>query len=262
MAQTHSQDLEARFTTLHSNFTETQQEVRDLSTNIPTINQKMHSSIAASIMELKQDLKQHITTHLESVTTMICAKLHIPADLPLSDPPFHTKGETSSHSQKFQPHHFQCDLCLLRVDVTKFDGSDPTGWVTQMEHYLSMYGIMDFRTEGMSNDFFRECFISGLKDDICTHVLMAWPQSWVDATKRAKEAQHVVSSQNQKPSFIPRTKPITPTPPSTPLKIQKLTRAETVERQLKGLCYNCDDKYFLGHKCKEKNVFMVISEDV
>jgi hypothetical protein len=33
------------------------------------------------------------------------------------------------------------------------------------------------------------------------------------------------------------------------------------ERQLKGLCYNCDDKYFFGHKCKE-NIFMAISEDV
>jgi hypothetical protein len=29
------------------------------------------------------------------------------------------------------------------VDVTKFDGSDPTGWVTQMEHYFSLYDIMD-----------------------------------------------------------------------------------------------------------------------
>jgi hypothetical protein len=34
------------------------------------------------------------------------------------------------------------------------------------------------------------------------------------------------------------------------------------ERQLKGLCYNCDDKYFLGHKCKEQNLFMAISEDI
>jgi hypothetical protein len=34
------------------------------------------------------------------------------------------------------------------------------------------------------------------------------------------------------------------------------------ERKLKGLCYNCDDKYFLGHKCKEQNIFMAISEDV
>jgi hypothetical protein len=27
------------------------------------------------------------------------------------------------------------------VDVTKFDGSDPTGWLTQMEHYFSLYNI-------------------------------------------------------------------------------------------------------------------------
>jgi hypothetical protein len=35
-----------------------------------------------------------------------------------------------------------------------------------------------------------------------------------------------------------------------------------VECQLKGLCYNCDDKYFLGHKCKEHNLFMAISEEI
>ena len=35
-----------------------------------------------------------------------------------------------------------------------------------------------------------------------------------------------------------------------------------VERQLKGLCYNCDEKYFPGHKCEEQNLFMAISEDI
>jgi hypothetical protein len=35
-----------------------------------------------------------------------------------------------------------------------------------------------------------------------------------------------------------------------------------VEHQLKGLCYNCDEKYFPGHKCKEHKKFMAISEDV
>jgi len=35
-----------------------------------------------------------------------------------------------------------------------------------------------------------------------------------------------------------------------------------VERQIKVLCYNCDDKYFPGHKCKEQNIFMAISKDV
>jgi archaellum component FlaC len=97
MAHTCSQDLEDRFNTLHSNFTETQQEVRQLSVNISTINKNLHSSIVTSIEELKQD----ITTQLESIITMIYTKLHILADPPLSDPPLHTEGDTSSHSKNF-----------------------------------------------------------------------------------------------------------------------------------------------------------------
>jgi hypothetical protein len=34
------------------------------------------------------------------------------------------------------------------------------------------------------------------------------------------------------------------------------------KRQLKGLYYNCDEKYFSGHKCKEQNIFMEISKDI
>ena len=135
MGHTHSQDLEARFNTLQSNFTETQQEVKQLSANVATINTTMQSSIVASIDELKQDM----TTQLESSVLMICTKLHILADNPLSNPPPHTEAGNSSHSHNFQHHHFQRDLRLLRVDVTKFDGLDPTSWVTQMEHYFFIW---------------------------------------------------------------------------------------------------------------------------
>jgi hypothetical protein len=72
----------------------------------------MHSSIAASITELKQDFKQDMTTQIESVILMICTKLHFPAKPPLFDPPLHTEAKTSSHSHNFQPHHFQRDLHL------------------------------------------------------------------------------------------------------------------------------------------------------
>jgi hypothetical protein len=91
---------------------------------------------------------------------------------------------------------------------------------------------------------------------------MARPQSWVETTKRAKEAQKIVSSQTRKPSFFPFPKPNTPTPPSTSLKIQKLTWEEMDKHQLKGIFYNCDDKYFPVHMCKELNLFMAILEDV
>jgi len=66
----------------------------------------------------------------------------------------------------------------------------------RVEEFIATFEHLDFRTEGMTYAFFRECFISGLKDEIRAHVLMARPSSWVEDTKRAKEAQHVVSSQN------------------------------------------------------------------
>jgi hypothetical protein len=208
-----------------------------------------------------EEVKQELTTHLESVFASLCTKLKIPTDDHLSEAPPKTEGEHSSHSHTFQHQHFQRDIHLPRVDVTKFDGLDPTGWVNQMEHYFSLYDItddlaklrygvlhldqerwqwwqwrktscqgyitwtqfvtelyecfdtdtnhlgrlkklkqsetvedfiaaferLDFRTKGLT--FFRECFISGLKEDILAHVLMARPSTWVEATKRAKEAQ-------------------------------------------------------------------------
>jgi hypothetical protein len=88
------------------------------------------------------------------------------------------------------------------------------------------------------------------------------PPTWLEATQRVKEAQQVVFSQNKKPPFVPRPRPVNPNSPITPLKVQKLTRDEMIEHQLKGICYNCDEKYFSGHKCKEQKLFMAIFEDI
>jgi hypothetical protein len=135
--------------------------------------------------------------------------------------------------------------------VNKFDGSDPTWRVTQIDHYFSLQGItddlskicygflhldperwkwwkwrkkarqgyvswkqfvakiydifdskthhlhhltklkqygtmedfnaafqhLDFKKKGIPDALFRGCFISGLKDEICSHVLMACPHT-------------------------------------------------------------------------------------
>jgi len=45
MAHSRSQDLEARFTTLQYNLTETQQEVKQLNANVVAINTTMQSSM-------------------------------------------------------------------------------------------------------------------------------------------------------------------------------------------------------------------------
>jgi hypothetical protein len=35
------------------------------------------------------------------------------------------------------------------------------------------------------------------------------------------------------------------------LVIKKLSQAELKERRDKGLCFNCDDKFSPGHRCKK-----------
>ena len=104
MAHTRSQDLEAHFNTLQSGLIETQQEVKQLSANVVAINTTMQSSM--------EEIKQDLTTHLESVFSTLCTKLHIPTYNPSSSSPPHHEGDHSSHSNNFQNHHFQCDLHL------------------------------------------------------------------------------------------------------------------------------------------------------
>jgi hypothetical protein len=223
---------------LQSGFLETQQEVQQLSATIASRDASINASINVVVQSAMAEVKHELTTQLESVFASLCTKLNIPTDDSFPDAHKKTEGETSSHS--FQPHHFQRDIRLPLVDVTKFDGSDPTGWVTQMEHYFSLYNITDelaklrygvlhldqerwqwwqwrktsrqgyitwtqfvaeiyerfdtdtnhlgrlkklkqsgtledfiaaferlaFRTEGMTDAFFRECFISGLNEEI------------------------------------------------------------------------------------------------
>jgi hypothetical protein len=141
MAHTRSQELESHFNTLQSSFLETQQEVQQLSATIASHDTSINTTINAAVQSTMVEVKHELTTQLESVFASLCTKLKIPTDESFPNAHTKTEGETSSHS--FKPHHFQRDICLLQVDVTKFDGSDPTGWVTQMEHYFSLYNITD-----------------------------------------------------------------------------------------------------------------------
>jgi hypothetical protein len=141
MAHTRSQEQESHFNTLESGFLKTQQEVQQLSATLASRDASINASINASVNVVVQSAMEEVKHKLESVFVSLCTKLKIPLDDSFPDAHKNTEGETSSHS--FQPHHFQRDIRLPQVDVTKFDGSDPTSWVTQMEHYFSLYNITD-----------------------------------------------------------------------------------------------------------------------
>ncbi|CAL5431290.1 unnamed protein product [Camellia sinensis] len=52
-----------------------------------------------------------------------------------------------------------------------------------------------------------------------------------------------------------------PKPEETVTVVKKMTQKELEERRMKGLCYRCDERYFKGHVCKKKQLFMLEAED-
>jgi hypothetical protein len=125
---------------------------------------------------------------------------------------------------------------------------------------LMLLNVWLLEQKNLTNEFFKQCFISGLKEEIKAQVEMNHPATWLEATQLAHHAQVISYAQSKCPNFAPCPHPnmVAPQQPTPPLKVHKLTWDEMVECQLKGLCYNCDEKYSPGHKCKEHKLFMAI----
>ena len=58
------------------------------------------------------------------------------------------QGENYHHHSSFNNHHQAFTDSsgwnrFPKIEVNKFNGSDPAGWVSQMEHYFSLHNITD-----------------------------------------------------------------------------------------------------------------------
>ena len=53
----------------------------------------------------------------------------------------------------------------------------------------------------------------------------------------------------------PKSPPLLESRPRLPIK--RISPTQMEERKKKGLCYNCDEKWALGHKCKNAMLFLL-----
>ncbi|XP_034198084.1 uncharacterized protein LOC117613593 [Prunus dulcis] len=99
------------------------------------------------------------------------------------------------------------------------------------------------------------CFVSGLKENIKTDVQACKPQTLSAAIGLAR----LYESRNQtnrrySPSDVkqPSTNIVTKSDRRQNfMPIKRLSPAELRERRDKGLCFNCDEKFRPGHRCKK-----------
>ena len=122
------------------------------------------------------------------------------------------------------------------------------------------------RIRDLSENHKLSCFLSGLKDEVRSSVKMLNPKNINEAFSLAKiQEEYLMSSKKiQKPFSLELSKPSILGPrPDIKLDskfkepLQRLSPAQKEERRKKGLCFNCDEKFQLGHHYKSAKILLL-----
>jgi hypothetical protein len=128
MATTRNQELQTSFYQTHVSIEHLTSQMDSTHSRIDKLEHKFNN------------MEANLTTQLTSLQSVVNQLLNHPTGPSSSDLP---DVVDSSQSLYFHSNSFHREPYLPRVKVNKFDGSNPTGWVTQMEHYFSLHGITD-----------------------------------------------------------------------------------------------------------------------
>ncbi|MCH81146.1 hypothetical protein A2U01_0001927 [Trifolium medium] len=146
---------------------------------------------------------------------------------------------------------------------------------TTVADYQREFERLCNRVTGLPSLAIVDCFISGLKPEIHHELAIHQPQSISHAIGLAKliESKTLATraptapfqkTPPPKPPLLPTPSskllsPTTSTPSSFPIK--RLSSAEMQVRRSKGLCFNCDERFHTGHRCKNKQFLILLHEE-
>lgn len=130
--------------------------------------------------------------------------------------------------------------------------------------YQSQFEHISNRTRGIPPLVLLNCFLSGLRVEIQRELQILKPYSLHDAIGmakliEAKLADSRYSSHRSTRSVPPATTGTTPEHSSIPIK--RLTAEAMQERRSRGLCFNCDDPWVTGHRCKSRQFMILLVDD-
>ena len=127
--------------------------------------------------------------------------------------------------------------------------------------------MLSNRIKGLSAAHKLSCFLSGLRDEIMLPIRMLNPKSLNKAFGLAKIQEEYnwsckkfskTQGDQGKPFILgapPKSPPLLESRPRLPIK--RISPAQMEERKKKAMCYNCDEKWALSHKCKSAMLFLL-----
>lgn len=139
-----------------------------------------------------------------------------------------------------------------------------------LEDYIEEFMRLSYYIHRLSQNYLVCYFVSGLRDVIKYEVIAKDPQTMKAAMNFARlkkekaAAIKRVGSQNFTPMHQSTTssgkeaknaKPVVTQGGTATRPVHKLTYQEIKERREKGLCFNCDEKYTVANKCKNKKIY-------
>ncbi|XP_073024540.1 uncharacterized protein [Primulina eburnea] len=143
------------------------------------------------------------------------------------------------------------EQCHLRfgpiLRCTKLGELSKLRQTSSVEDYQKKFEHLMARTTNLSQEQLVELFISGLHEGIAAEVLIHLPLDLPRAMRLAR--LYDVRFGARFSNTTATTRRPTAQPPTGPF-IRRLNRSEMEEHKAKGLCYNCDELYLLGHRCK------------
>ncbi|KAL0319961.1 UNVERIFIED_CONTAM: Retrovirus-related Pol polyprotein from transposon.6 [Sesamum radiatum] len=194
--------------------------------------------------------------------------------------------------------HSPTPLKLPKLHLPPFDGSNPLDWLFQAEQFFAFYQVppeqrldmVSFYMQGDALGWFKwmftnrqlsswDAFVRALElrfgpstyDNhqatlfkLCQRGTVTEFQADFERLCNCVLAEAKCNDIRRSPApFRPAAAPpLLPAPPSQPpLPVRRLSAAKLQSRRAQGLCFNCDEKFAPGHKCKSNQFLLLLADD-
>ena len=130
-----------------------------------------------------------------------------------------------------------------------------------LRDYQKEFERLGNRVQGWTQKALVGTFMGGLKPEISESIRMFRPKTLKEAISLARMKDEQLARQRKFVRTLPtsRTMPALPQPvrmnPNSPIK--RLSWEEMQKRRAQGLCFNCDEKFTVGHKCQGPQILLL-----
>ncbi|OIT33904.1 hypothetical protein A4A49_64903, partial [Nicotiana attenuata] len=159
------------------------------------------------------------------------------------------------------------------IEMPRFHGDNPESWVFAAERYFDFYHIVEDHKLSLASFYLDvrnllppEGRLSKFRQ---TSTVAEFQARFKSIANKTIDVPDSWLRGGPPKSALVRSHPLLPTPnlnssaSHTPnrLPFKRLTTAEIQQRREKGLCYHCDEKYSVGHKCKASPQLLLLEND-